>query len=205
MNKQPRIGLLGGTFDPPHWGHLWLAELARVQLKLDKVLFLPVGEPVHKVGQQITAVRHRLQMTSLAIQDNPQFVLETTDVDRPPPHSTVTLLPLLSQTQPNAKFWLLIGGDSLRDLPTWSEPARLVTMCRLAVLPRPGAEIDWELLETAVSGSQSAVDVLSGPTLSISATAIRNWMQLGHEPKYLLPTAVFQYIRQHQLYRQKSS
>lgn len=205
MNKQPRIGLLGGTFDPPHWGHLWLAELARVQLKLDKVLFLPVGEPVHKVGQQITAVRHRLQMTSLAIQDNPQFVLDTTDVDRPPPHSTVTLLPLLSQTQPNAKFWLLIGGDSLRDLPTWSEPARLVTMCRLAVLPRPGAEIDWELLETAVSGSQSAVDVLSGPTLSISATAIRNWMQLGHEPKYLLPTAVFQYIRQHQLYRQKSS
>lgn len=205
MNKQPRIGLLGGTFDPPHWGHLWLAELARGQLKLDKVLFLPVGEPVHKVGQQITAVRHRLQMTSLAIQDNPQFVLETTDVDRPPPHSTVTLLPLLRQTQPNAKFWLLIGGDSLRDLPTWSEPARLVTMCRLAVLPRPGAEIDWELLETAVSGSQSAVDVLSGPTLSISATAIRNWMQLGHEPKYLLPTAVFQYIRQHQLYRQKSS
>lgn len=105
-----RIGLLGGTFDPPHWGHLWLAESARVQLGLDRVLFLPAGEPVHKLGKVITAVSHRLQMISLAIQDNPNFVLDTTDSTRPAPHTTVTLLPLLQEKYPDAAFWLLIGG-----------------------------------------------------------------------------------------------
>lgn len=195
---------MGGTFDPPHWGHLWLAELARVQLRLNRVLFLPVGEPVHKTDQRITAVPHRLQMIALAIHNNPNFVLDTTDCDRSGPHTTVTLLPLLRQAYPVANFWLIIGGDSLRDLPTWSEPERLITLCRLAVLPRPEAKIDWDLLDTAVPGSKTAVDMLSGPTLSISATAIRSWVQQGHEPTYLLPTAVSNYIQQHHLYRQDS-
>jgi len=205
VSKQPRIGLLGGTFDPPHWGHLWLAELARIQLNLDKVLFLPVGEPVHKTGQQITAVPHRLQMVSLAIQNDPHFVLDTTDCDRSSPHSTVTLLPLLHQAYQHAEFWLLLGEDSLRDLPTWHEPECLVTQCRLAVLPRPGVEIDWEHLETAVPGSKTAVDILTGPTLSISASAIRHWVRQGHEPNYLLPTAVADYIRQKKLYLREST
>lgn len=205
MNRPLRIGLLGGTFDPPHWGHLWLAELAWVQLNLDQVLFLPVGEPVHKVGQPITAVSHRLQMVSLAIQNKPNFVLDTTDCDRPSPHSTVTLLPLLCQAHANAQFWLLIGGDSLRDLPTWSEPEQLIALCRLAVLPRPGVKIDWAYLETAVPGSKTAVDTLTGPTLSISATAIRNWVRQGHEPNYLVPTAVSDYIQRNQLYREKTA
>ena len=205
MSSRPRIGLLGGTFDPPHWGHLWLAELARVQLKLDNVLFLPVGEPVHKTDRQITAVPHRLQMVSLAIQNNPHFVLDTTDCDRSGPHTTVTLLPLLRQAYPNANFWLIVGGDSLRDLPTWSHPEQLIKLCRLAVLPRPGTEIDWALLETAVPGSKTAVDMLSGPTLSISATAIRHWVRQGHEPSYLLPTAVSDYIQQHHLYHQEQA
>lgn len=205
MSRQLRIGLLGGTFDPPHWGHLWLAELARVQLKLDQVLFLPVGEPVHKIGQQITAVSHRLQMVSLAIQNKPTFVLDTTDCDRPPPHSTVTLLPLLCQAHANAKFWLLIGGDSLQDLPTWNQPEQLIAQCRLGVLLRPGVEIDWAYLETAVPGSKTAVDTLIGPTLSISATAIRNWVRQGHEPNYLVPTAVSDYIQRNQLYREKTA
>jgi nicotinate-nucleotide adenylyltransferase len=204
VSSQPKIGLLGGTFDPPHWGHLWLAETARVQLNLDKVLFLPVGEPVHKLEQQITAVPHRLQMVSLAIQNNPNFFLDTTDCDRGGPHTTATLLPLLRQADPQAKFWLLIGGDSLRDLPTWRQPEQLIQLCRLAVLPRPGGKIDWELLDTAVPGSKAAVDMLSGPTLSISATAIRNWVRQGHEPSYLLPTAVSEYIRQNQLYCEES-
>ncbi|WP_420632302.1 nicotinate-nucleotide adenylyltransferase [Candidatus Leptofilum sp.] len=195
-----RIGLLGGTFDPPHWGHLWLAELARVELELDKVLFLPVGNPVHKQRRVITAVPHRLHMVSLAIQDNPHFVLDTTDCNRSAPHTTVTLLPLLRQAYPNADFWLLIGGDSLRDLPTWVEPTRLIQQCRLAVLMRPGAEIDWQDLETAVPGIETAVDLLDGPTLSISATAIRRWVQNGFEPTYLLPTAVAKYIQQNHLY-----
>ncbi|MCA9916429.1 MAG: nicotinate-nucleotide adenylyltransferase [Anaerolineales bacterium] len=195
-----RIGLLGGTFDPPHWGHLWLAESARVQLGLDKVLFLPVGDPVHKLGKEITAVSHRLQMVSLAIQDNPNFVLDTTDCRRPAPHTTVTLLPLMQEKYPDAVFWLLVGGDSLRDLPTWVEPTRLIRQCRLGVLPRPGVTFAWDNLETAVPGIKTAVDLLDGPTLSISATAIRAWIQDGHEATYLLPTAVSHYIQQNKLY-----
>lgn len=200
MSSQTGIGLLGGTFDPPHWGHLWLAELARVQLGLKKVLFLPVGDPVHKQGRVITAVSHRLQMVSLAIQKNPNFALDTTDCNRPAPHTTVSLLPLLQQAYPKAQFWLLVGADSLRDLPTWVEPQRLIQHCRLAVLPRPGVEINWRDLETAVPGIKTAVDLLDGPTLSISATAIRNWVKNGQEPTYLLPTAVSHYIQKHQLY-----
>ncbi|MBK7896416.1 MAG: nicotinate-nucleotide adenylyltransferase [Candidatus Promineifilaceae bacterium] len=195
-----RIGLLGGTFDPPHWGHLWLAELARLRLRLDKVLFLPVGDPVHKQGRVITAVPHRLHMVSLAIQDNPYFALDTTDCTRPAPHTTVTLLPLLQKAQPDAAFWLLLGGDSLRDLPSWTKPERLITQCRLAVLPRPGAVIDWEGLETAVPGIETAVDLLDGPPLSLSATAIRAWIKEGYTATYLLPTAVATYIQQNALY-----
>ena len=205
MSKQQRIGLLGGTFDPPHWGHLWLAELARVQLHLDRVLFLPVGDPVHKQGRVITAVSHRLQMVSLAIQENPLFELDTTDCTRPEPHTTVTLLPLLRQRYPDSAFWLLIGGDSLRDLPTWTKPTQLIQACRLAVLPRPGAEVNWEILETAVPGIKTAVDLLDGPTLSISATAIRAWAKQGHEPNYLVPTAVATYLHQHQLYQPQNA
>lgn len=205
MSTGPKIGLLGGTFDPPHWGHLWLAELARQQLGLDRVLFLPVGQPPHKAGWKITAVSHRLHMVSLAIQNNPHFVLDTTDCDRPAPHSTVTLLPLLQAAQPHACFWLLLGGDSLRDLPTWTDPARLITQCRLAVLPRPEAIIEWARLETAVPGIQTAVDWLSGPTLSLSATAIRAWLRQGHMATYLLPTAVASYITEHQLYQAQNS
>ena len=134
-------------------------------------------------------------MLSLAIKDNPHFVLDSTDCDRPAPHTTVSLLPLLRQSHPHAQFWLLIGGDSLRDLPTWAEPTRLIQQCRLGVLPRPGAVIAWDGLETAVPGIQTAVDLLDGPTLSISATAIRNWVKNGHEPTYLLPTAVARYIQ----------
>ena len=201
MSTGQKIGLLGGTFDPPHWGHLWLAELARQQLGLERVLFLPVGQPPHKAGQEITAVAHRRHMVSLAIHNNPHFVLDTTDCERPAPHSTVTLLPLLQAAQPDARFWLLLGGDSVRDLPTWADPARLITLCRLAVLPRPEAIIAWDRLETAVPGIQTAVDLLSGPTLSLSATAIRGWLREGHAANYLLPTAVASYITQHQLYR----
>ncbi len=147
-----RIGLLGGTFDPPHMGHLWLAEAARDQLLLDKVLFLPVGQPPHKQGQQITAVSHRLAMLQKSIDGNSSFVMDTTDIDRPPPHTTCSLIPLVQQAYSQAKLWVIIGSDSLADFPTWVEPSLIIQHCRLAVLPRPGVKIDWMALETAVPG-----------------------------------------------------
>jgi nicotinate-nucleotide adenylyltransferase len=196
-----KIGLLGGTFDPPHWGHLWLAETARAQLGLAQVLFLPVGQPPHKGHQVITAVSHRLRMTELAIQDTDHFVLDSSDLERELPQVTVTLLPLLQDMYPTAQLWWLIGSDSLRDLPTWHQPHALIQLCRLAVLPRPGVAVDWPTLKTAVPGIETAVDMLAGPQLNLSATDIRHWAQAGYSIRHLLPAAVLQYITENALYQ----
>jgi nicotinate-nucleotide adenylyltransferase len=195
-----KIGLLGGTFDPPHWGHLWLAETARAQLGLAKVLFLPVGQPPHKGGKVITAVAHRHQMTQLAINDTPYFELDTTDMERDPPQVTVTLLPLLQKAYPEAEMWWLIGSDSLRDLPTWHQPQELIKLCRLAILERPGVVVDWAKLKTAVPAIETAVDMLDGPQLNLSSTEIRRWARAGYSIRHLLPVAVLQYIEDLALY-----
>lgn len=195
-----KLGLLGGTFDPPHVGHLWLGETAREQLGLDEVLFLPVGEPPHKQGKSVSAVFHRLAMTQLAIANNPRFALDTTDIDRPPPHSTVSLIPHLCACYPSAQLWLLIGSDSLRDFPTWHDPHLLIQRCRLAVLPRPGVVIDWQKLETAVPGITASVDMLGGPMVAISSTEVRQWIGNGRSLRYLVPPEVLAYIRTNGLY-----
>jgi len=195
-----RVGLLGGTFDPPHIGHLWLGETARDQLGLDEVWFLPVGEPPHKEGREITAVSHRHHMTQLTIQSHPTFSVHRIDMDRPPPHTTVSLLSLLHNQYPSTQFWLIIGADSLCDFPTWTTPSELIEQCQLAVLDRPGAHVEWDVLETAVPGIRNAVDWLSGPTVDISSTAIRNWARAGRSLQVLVKTAVLHYIQKNKLY-----
>jgi len=195
-----RIGLLGGTFDPPHVGHLWLAEAARDQLMLDQVLFMPVGEPPHKQGREITAVSHRLIMLQKAINGADKFAIDATDIHRPPPHTTCTLLPIMQQALSQAALWLIIGSDSLVDLPHWVQPETIIQQCRLAVLPRPGVEINWPALETAVPGVTRIVDMLDGPTLNISSTHLRHWAERGRSLTYLTPTAVITYIQQAALY-----
>ena len=195
-----RIGLLGGTFDPPHLGHLWVAETAREQLHLDQILFLPVGEPPHKQDQSVTAVAHRLAMTQLAIASNPDFVLDSSDMDRPQPHTTHTLLPYIHRAYPDSQLWFLIGADSLHNLPTWGQPDQIITQCQLAVYPRPGITIDWPKLKTAVPGIETAVDLIQGPIMSISSSGIRNWRRLGHSVRYLVTADVLNYIEAHGLY-----
>lgn len=195
-----RIGLLGGTFDPPHKGHLALAAAAREQLALDTVLFLPVGDPPHKQDRVITAVSHRVNMVQLTIADHPHYTLDESDIHRPRPHSTVTLLPLLRQQHPDAAFWLIIGADSLRDFPTWHNPDELVTHCRLAVLSRPAVVLDWQGLQTAVSGLQTAVDFLDPPHFLISSTDIRQRVRDGAAIAGMVETAVSDYITTHHLY-----
>ena len=191
---------MGGTFDPPHFGHLWLAESARDQLHLDQVLFLPVGEPPHKQGNSITAVSRRLHMTQLAISNHPAFCLDTLDIERPLPHTTCSLLPLVQAAHPDADLWLIIGTDSLRDFPTWHEPENIIAQCRLAALARPGVVVDWNVLETAVPGLRAATDELAGPTMDISSTAVRHWAKHNHSLRYLVPAPVLDFIQQHALY-----
>ena len=194
-----KIGILGGTFDPPHKGHLLLGQAALAQLHLDSVLFLPVGDPTHKSRKDMTPVAQRIAMTALAIADHPGFMLDLTDALRAEPHYTSTLLPLMLDKHPGAELWLVIGGDSLRDFGKWNEPERILEMVRLAVLPRPGAGIDWEALEVDFPDIRSRVDMLDGATLDLSSTRLRK-MEDDDAREPHLPDAVMRYIDHSDLY-----
>jgi nicotinate-nucleotide adenylyltransferase len=196
-----RVGILGGTFDPPHIGHLLLGETARQQLELDLVLLMPVGEPPHKAASGITPLRHRLAMTEIACANNGNLAVDCTDCDRPPPHHTASLLPIVQAAYPAAQLWLLMGGDSLQDFPTWHNPREITAACRLAVLPRPGVVVDWDWLATAVPDIREWVNWLDGPSFTLSSSDIRRWLADGRSMRYMLPSAVLSYIKQENLYR----
>ena len=196
-----RLGILGGTFDPPHIGHLLLGETARQQLLLDKVLIMPVGQPPHKETSQITSLAHRLAMIELACADNPDLLVDCTDCERPSPHYTASLMPLVQGAYPDARLWLLLGSDSLQDLPTWHYPQEIVAACRLAVLPRPGVTVDWERLVAAVPSICDRVDWLDGPSFTLSSSDVRRWLAAGRNLRYMLPAAVSGYILREGLYQ----
>jgi nicotinate-nucleotide adenylyltransferase len=192
---------LGGTFDPPHIGHLWLAEAARQQLELDKVLFLPAGEPPHKLDYKVSPADHRLEMTRLAVSSNEWFAVDDQDVRRPPPHYTLTLMEHFHQRSQETLYWLLIGSDSLRDLPTWHKPDEIMKLARLGVLPRSGVTVDWDALTQTLPRVESAVDFVDAPTIELSSTEIRHWLESGKSLRYLVPQTVLEYIAVHNLYQ----
>lgn len=196
-----RIGILGGTFDPPHVGHLWMAESACEELQLTRVIFLPAGKPPHKCDGLVSPVYHRQTMTQLAVTGNDKLVVDELDMLRPPPHTTASLLPLLKDRYPNSGLWLLIGQDSLRDLPSWYRPDLIVRQVRFAVMPRPDVEIDWLNLSYAVPGVDGMIDFLPGPSINLSSTIIRGRVKRGQSIRYLVPESVQKYIRSHNLYR----
>lgn len=187
-----------GTFDPPHIGHLLLAQTAFNQLELDHVLFLPVGDPTHKTTK--TAAEFRVAMTQLAISDNPNFILDTTDADRPDPHYTATLLPLLHRKFPTAKLWLLIGGDSLSTFPSWNNPQEILNFCRLAILSRPGWQPDIEYLASEIPGIEKQIDWLDGPSVNLSSSWLRQAVANQISTRYLLSSELANYVEENQLY-----
>ncbi len=201
VGRRPaRIGLLGGTFDPPHLGHLQLADLAWSQLELTELRFLPVGRPPHKPDYPITADHHRCAMLERALAGRPHFQLDSTDLRRPPPHFTATLLALLRRREPEAHFWLVMGGDSLRDLLSWHEPEHVLSACRLAVLPRAGAAVDWPALTAALPTLPERLDWLDGEAPAVSASALRRQIRAGQRPRAWLPAGVWDYIQARRLY-----
>jgi nicotinate-nucleotide adenylyltransferase len=196
-----RLGILGGTFDPPHIAHLVMADQAREQLKLARVFFVPAGQPPHKLGRALSPVEHRVAMTQLAIAGDERFVISRTDVDRPGPHYTADMLTLMRAEYPGDELYLLIGSDSLRDLKIWREPARVVAQARLAVISRPGAEPDWHTLEASLPEISARVDWVDAPRLDISSTDIQRRVRAGLAIRYLVPMPVERYIIEHGLYR----
>lgn len=198
-----RLGVLGGTFDPPHHGHLILAEMARDQLELERVLWVPAADPPHKQGRAITPAGHRLAMLQIALDGNPSFTLSRADVDRPGPHYTVDLMDILATEYPQAAWFFLMGGDSLRDLPTWHQPSRLIEQCTLAVLPRPGVTYDLAELESSFPGITTRVTFVDAPQVYIAASDIVQRVLAGQSIRYLVPPGVEDYIAAHRLYHSR--
>ncbi len=194
------LGILGGTFDPPHYGHLALAENARVRLRLDCVLFVLAGQPPHKPERPITPARHRAALVEMAIADNPAFAISRVDLDRPGPHYTVEMLALLQRKHPQAEMFFLIGGDSLAQFLTWCDPAGIVRQARLAVMARPGYEPDLDALGQSVPGIRERLVWLDAPHLDISSSDLRRRVRAGLPLRYLVPPPVESYIRKHRLY-----
>lgn len=198
-----RLGVLGGTFDPIHFGHLLAAEEARVALRLDRVLFAPAGDPPHKQGHPILPVLHRLAMVHLAIADNPAFAVTRVDVDRPGPHYTLDMVRLLRNewgTSAEETFFIM-GADSLANLSTWHQPARLIELCRLTVVTRPGYRPDLAKLEEVLPGLSRRVDWVEMPVLGISSSDLQRRVHEGRSIRYQVPAAVAQYVAEHRLYR----
>lgn len=197
-----QIGIFGGTFDPPHLGHLILASEAYAQLRLDRLLWVLTPDPPHKQDQVVTPVEHRLAMVNLAIQDNPVFELSRVELDRPGPHYMFDTVEELSGKYPNADFIPIIGGDSLRDLPKWHKPKELLYACHwVGVMRRPGEEPDLKELEEQLPGISSKVHYVDAPLLEIASREIRSRVADGHPYRYYLPEPVFEYITEHELYR----
>lgn len=198
-----RIGVLGGTFDPIHIGHLVIAEEARVELNLERVVFVPAGLPPHKLEHVLSPVAHRLAMVELAIASNPRFTLSRVDIDRSGPSYSVDTIALLrDEWGPDVDIYFIMGSDSLRDILTWHEPQRLIRLCYLAVVNRPSHQAELDELDALLPGIASRVRMLHAPELAISSTEIRRRVHEGLSIKYQVPEAVEAYIYQHQLYRE---
>ncbi len=195
-----RLGILGGTFDPPHLGHLILAECALDALHLKAVLFVPAAEPPHKNGDTITPIDHRLAMVELAIAANPRFALSRADLDRPGPHYTVDMLKILGREYPDAELYFLMGGDSLHDLLTWHDPAGIIAQAHLGVARRPDAPLDLTELAAQLPGIVKCVATINAPMIGISATLLRRRIQEGASIRYQVPPEVERYIVENRLY-----
>jgi len=196
------IGVLGGTFDPIHLGHLVVAEEMRARLGLAEVLFVPAGQPWLKVNSPISAAEHRVQMLRLALSGKPYFKLSTMEIERAGPSYTVdTIAELQGQLGAGDKLFFILGWDNLAQLPQWREPSRLVELCHLVAVPRVGYPTpDLDSLEAVVPGLSRAVILLDEPHIDITASAIRDRVAQGLSIRHLVPEPVERYIREHGLY-----
>jgi nicotinate-nucleotide adenylyltransferase len=198
-----KIGVLGGTFDPVHLGHIGMAEEARKALDLAEVIIVPAGQPMAKSAERIiTPAAQRIEMLRLALIGKPYLKISYMEIERPGPSYTVdTIDAIRKRYGGKAGIYFILGWDSLAQLADWREPARLVEMCNLVAVPRPGwSRPDLEALEKKIPGIYRKVTFLDKPNLDISATMIREKVGRGEPIDRLVPALVAQYIKKHRLY-----
>ncbi len=195
----PRLGVFGGTFDPPHIGHLILAAEALHQLGLERVLWIPAASPPHK--RDFSPVERRVAMVQAAIAGEPRFVLSRVDIDRPPPHYALDTVRILRETWPDAELVYLMGGDSLRDLPFWHRPRDFVDACdALGVVRRPGEPFSPENVFRSLPALREKVRFVDAPLLQIASRDIRARAASGRPFRYFLPEGVYRLVLTWNLY-----
>ena len=197
-----RVGVFGGTFDPPHIGHLALAEWARVRLSLDRVLFVPAGTPPHKRTRGLSPARDRIAMTRLAVRDNSAFEVSTLETRRRGPSYTADTVRVLAAERPDARLWLLMGADMFETFAQWVRPEEILAYATIAVALRPGARAPHS---TRWSRVGRGVDWLDNPGLEVSSSVIRSRAARGRSVRYLVPDAVARFVERRGLYRSRSA
>ena len=200
-----RIGILGGTFDPPHVGHLWLATLAADAIGLDRVLFMPAAQPPHKAGLRVTSAADRLLMTRLAVAGNDGFELTLIELERSGPSYTIdSVVELRRVYGDEADLYLLMAADSLAQIDSWRQPDELLERVEWVVGPRPGVTLpDRSSLNDRFGERASRIHLLDGPSLDVSSTEIRARVAAGHAIRYLVPRGVEDLIVDRGLYRRE--
>lgn len=198
-----RIGILGGTFDPPQMGHLILAEYTRETLKLDHVLFVPVADHPFKTDATRASIAHRLAMLNLAIEGNPHFSISRADIDRAGPHYSADTVKIIRAQFPGAELSFVMGGDNLRALPTWDRPEEIYRYCRIAVMKRSDEDFTPSMHDAVLPGLSDKVDLVDVPMLSVwlSSTFVMERLRDNLSARYLVPDAVLAYIVEYKLYR----
>jgi len=202
LHMPKQIGLFGGTFDPPHIGHLILAAEAVSQFQLDKLLWVLTPDPPNKLGTAITPLTHRLPMLQSMIAHNPAFELSRLEIDRPGPHYTVDTVQLLKAQEMDADIHLLIGGDSLTDLPNWRLIFDLVAaVSKIGVLRRPSDYVDLTALEAKIPGLTSKIRFIDALLQPVSSRELKHRITAGEMYRYYVTPDVYEYIEANQLYR----
>ncbi|QDU62767.1 Nicotinate-nucleotide adenylyltransferase [Planctomycetes bacterium Pan216] len=200
-----RLGILGGSFDPIHLGHLILGERAVESLSLDRLLFVPASIPPHKQDEHLSAADQRLELVQLAVAGNPNFEVSDIEMKRGGPSYTADTLEALTEDFPKHELVLILGADMVMNLPTWHRPEQIVRLARIAAARRPDTtRIDFSSLEGLFSPDQldwTASNLIEMPAIGISSTEIRERCAAGRSIRYLVPAPVDSYIRAHELYR----
>lgn len=196
------IGLMGGTFDPIHLGHLIAAERAREEARLDEVRFMPAFTPPHKSGAPTATAGQRLDMVRLAIEGHSAFKPETIELEREGTSYTIDTMRALTKREPDAAFWFIIGGDMVQYLPKWARIDELAALVRFIGLERPGFPIRLDGLPAAIAERVVPVPM---PQLDISSTDIRARLASGRSIRYLVPEAVITYMEEYRIYGESNS
>ncbi len=203
MRKKSRLGIMGGTFDPIHFGHLVTAEEALVQFNLDKVIFMPTGVPARKTDREVSPSEHRYLMTVIATASNPDFEVSRLEIDRPGPTYTVdTMTHLHDSYGAQVDLLFITGADAVWEILTWKDAERLTGLCTFIAATRPGYDLESSIEEHPLALGMPSVEFMEVPALAISSTDIRERVAQRKPTRYLLPESVAAYIQKAGLYRE---